>query len=345
MQNIQAYSIIAIILYVASLIFITYKSVKKESADEYIIGGRKIGILGTTSSLIVSNFDGTGLIIFFTLAAISGFGFLWLFIGMAISALLLATFSKPIYKIIQAGNYVNVSDMFAHKIGKYTSILSSAIIIFLAFFATAGQLYISGKLVSAFIGYENEFIGIIVVGSIVASYLTIGGYKTVIKTDILQWISIILIATSVLFFADLSTLSRLPQDLTAVDSQNFFGWLLWGIVFSFASPFSWQRYFSAKSSKTMKKGLLYSIPGNLIFAICIIIFVISITNIYPEISTNNLAFEIYTNTKILPVIGPLLAVVLLALIMSSLDTYCYAMSSTITSNILKIDYTNNKKSS
>ncbi|MCP4355712.1 MAG: hypothetical protein GY793_08820 [Proteobacteria bacterium] len=344
MNTVNLYTIIAVAIYFLIIAYITYTSSKKETDNEYIIGNRKVGTLGVMSSQIVSNTDGTGITIMLMFGVIYGFGLLWMYFGIAIAALLLTWQARKIYNLTQKGNYVTISDMFEDRLGFKSAKASAILVIFLSVFATAAQLYIAGKLISAFFGIDSQTFGVVLTALIVTTYLMIGGYVTVIKTDVFQWLATFVLGIAVFIFGDFSVIAQMGADLSkSIDSDLAYGFLLWGLAWSCASPYTWQRIFSAKSVKAAQHGTWLTGPMNILFSASIVVFSLTIKSQNPEIDANNLVFEMYTNPNILPIIGPFLAVTVLSLLMSSLDTYGYMTTSTITTNLMKIDHETNKK--
>ncbi|MCP4355432.1 MAG: hypothetical protein GY793_07330 [Proteobacteria bacterium] len=339
MTQVNIYTIIAVAIYVLIIAYISYTSSRKETATDYIIGGRKVGTIGTMSSLIVSNFDGTGLVIILTFAILYGFGCTGLLFGYCLGYLFLAFFAKKIYSISSRGKYVTVTDMFKDRLGKKSARIITSVILFIYAFAIAGQLYISGRLLSAFFGIEIQAIGIILVALVVGLYLISGGYLTVIKTDVFQWFAVLGVGIAALIFGDFNVIApRIANDFIVVDKELFWGLFTWAAFAIVASPPTWQRFFSAKSEKVIKKGALLTIPCFAFFMLSVIVFALSIHSQHPEIDAQNFAFEIYSNPNILPIVGPFLAVALLAMLMSTVDTFGYMVSSTIATNVLKIDH-------
>lgn len=331
----QTASIVALLLYFLLLAGVVWRT-KEQKEKGFVIGGRKIGLLGTTFSQLTSLTDGTGLIIGIMLAASFGFGFLWGIFGAAAGYALLAFQAKKIRTLAGERHYVTISDFLKDRCGKRTESLSAIMISLMAFFALAGQVNIAGVIFSKLLNVQ-EFWGILLAAITVGGYLWIGGYMNIIRTDLLQGIIIIILSLCAIIFGSYPSFTEMQQQFTTIPKDVAWGFFLFHIPVLYAYFDTWQRLFSAKSPDTAKNATLITALLHIILWLGIMMFGITIAQYGSGETPDQLAYSIFTNEKIWPVIGAGLGVCLLALIMSSLDSRAYTVASTVTSNILKID--------
>lgn len=329
MGSIQQFTFIGILIYFIILALIIYFSSRKENKDDYLIGNRKVGILGTVASLASGFRDGAGIAVWITLAIFFGFGALWLTVGMSLALFLLAVFAPKIREIAYKRKYITVGDYFKDSFGNKTALISSLIITIGALLISAAQLFVSGTIFSTLLGVPSNIV-IFLIAGIIAVYLMIGGYKTVIKTDIFQWGIIMLFAITPFLLKETAITNISLNTLLSPGLNNIIGFIAISFLIVFSGADVWQRMFSSSSSKNAKKSLLLTIPTYLLISIGLIIFGYGIKSFVGDATDPFFAF--FTSTAS-PILISLFGLFIAVSIMSTIDTQIFLASSTIIKNI------------
>jgi SSS family solute:Na+ symporter len=104
--------------------------------------------------------------------------------------------------------------------------------------------------------------------------------------------------------------------------------LIIGLLIPFASPDLWQRVYSAKDKKTVKKSIFYSVIVYFLVCLALAIIALTVKSLLPQLDPDTAL--IYGFGKLLgPGLAGLAIVLLFAAIMSSIDTYAFTTSSAI----------------
>ena len=330
----NTHALIAFIAYLVLLAFITLRSARDESAPEFMIGARRVGVWGLVASLAAGFRDGAGLAVWISLAIFFGFGTLWLTTGMAIALVLLAVLSRRVSSRAHQEGLVTVGDALVRDIGPVTARLTSFVVIGTAFLYAAAQLFVSGRILAEFLAIP-AFAGVWLVAGVVGAYLVAGGFKTVIKTDVLQWAFILLVL--VLPFA-LTGGSLSSLDLGSLLSP---GWRLgvgfFGISFFvvFSSADVWQRIYAATTGRVAGQALLLTIPAYYLISIGIVLLGLFVVPLLGDVAPEDAFFAIFSADLGHPILISLLGVFAAASVMSTLDTQVFLLSSTVTRDLLK----------
>ncbi|MFW6233211.1 MAG: sodium:solute symporter family protein [Nanoarchaeota archaeon] len=333
--------IISILAYILVLVLITLKSSKKESEAEFISGNNKVSTLGTMASQFIGSIDGSGLVVLTILAAAMGFGLYWIVIGFAIAFLILALQSTRIKKLSKNLNCLTQNDLLEKQIGTKSSKIVSLIIVLTGLIAVAGLIHVSGTMASSIFGI-NSNIGIVLVSLIVGGYIYFGGYSAIVKTDIFQMITVIILLATVLFIGELPKIETFSTFWLDGTLRTLIGTAFFGFFLMYGLPDLWQRIFTSKSAKTAIKANA-SVP--FIYAVTYFLIIVLATTLFTnfaELDPSSIIFALL-NGNISPFFGSILSVTMIALIMSTLDSRLYIVLSTITSNWFKIDKENNSK--
>ena len=315
-----------IILYFLILIFIGYISSRKQSEEDFLIGERNLGALRTMFTVNASKM-GSILMAFVALVFLWGFAAVWYFIGAFIGMLLFLIFAIRVRNLSQ-NKYYTLADYFRYNYGKKTAKLASIGGIILMFGFLVINL-IAGTKIFVFFTNWPFWAGSIIMALIVLTYLLLAGYRAVVKTDVLQYIAMftIMVLMAILLF-DGSLIPSSEWNILNINPFEAFGFLFGGILSSFGIPDLWQRVYSAKSNKELKKGWLLSVFIYAIMVVLLSLVALTVKVKFPSIVPDFALIHAFDNLLPAGLVG--LAVVLLfAAIMSSADTYIFAGASSI----------------
>ncbi|HNX97670.1 MAG TPA: sodium/proline symporter, partial [Candidatus Aminicenantes bacterium] len=187
---------IVFILYLAILLAITATTVRKsKSSSDFIAGGRKIGgvalalseratgesawlILGLTGEAYLIGIQA----IWFALGCVVGIFFIWFVMG------------NRLRKASESTGALTVTSLISRRFpGAERTIgtISSLIVIFFLLFYITAQFYGGGKVLFDTFGIDQTW-GIVIGSLIVVVYCMLGGFITVVATDVFQAVLMII---------------------------------------------------------------------------------------------------------------------------------------------------------
>lgn len=327
-----------ILAYFALMIWIGYRQSKAQDHKGFVIGGREVGYIPTIGSLAAGFRDGAGIVLWIGFAYTVGYGGLWLFLGVLAGMLVFSVVGPRVRKLSIEYNYITVGQMIRHNIGKTTDRVSSLVILVFALLAMAIQLKVSGNLFATILG-QAEWIGLAAVGVIVLFYLFEGGYGSVIKTDAIQFVVIVALII-VPFFMDLH-----KEDVLNYKSLGSFGWrdsialAIIGFFYPIATADTWQRVFSAKNDSVIRWGFPLAAPFLVVMTLSLIFIGFGLKDSIPSDQTDQIVFLMFQHEVLSTWLLSFIAVVLMAITMSTLDTQTYLFTATILKNFVPKAYT------
>jgi SSS family solute:Na+ symporter len=331
-MDLSALDLTFIILYFLLVFFVAVWRTKRASEEEFLIAGRKVGILGTLSSI---NATKTGSIILLFTAILYAYGFsaIWYFIGVAAGYLLFIPFATKLHKYHGEAHYT-LADYFFEKYGQLTGKCASILNIFIMLAWLVLNLIASSKVLSFFTGL-SFLSSTIIVSLFVLAYLLLGGFKAVVTTDIIQYGAIVVILFVFAFFlAGGTTIPIGEWNLGAAGLKNIAGFFLLGILIPFSAPELWQRVYASKNISIMRKGIFYSVIVYLVVAFLLALVGLAVKTQFPSIDPDTAL--IYGFANLLPAgLAGLAVVIFFAAFMSSIDTYAYTAASSFTHDFFK----------
>ena len=183
--------IIAIFVYLLGMIYIGISYSKKNTqADEFYLGGRKLGPLVTAMSAEASDMSSYLLMGLPGLAYISGLADVgWTAIGLALGTYFnWLLVSKRIRRYSSKLEAITIPEFFAKRYGDEKHILTCiAALIIVIFFVpyTASGFAACGKLFSTLFGM-NYMTAMLLSAAVIVLYCTLGGFLAVSTTDLIQ---------------------------------------------------------------------------------------------------------------------------------------------------------------
>jgi len=319
-----------ILIYFGILLLIGYLSSKKESKEDFLIAKRNLNSWQTMATINASK-TGSVLMIFTAFVYLWGISALWYFIGMVVGVIIFIPFATRL-KDNSKGKFYTLADYFRYNYGKKISIIVSLLTIFIMFGYAVLNLIAGTKIFLFFTGWQF-WICAIIMSAIVLAYLTLGGFRAVVKTDILQYAAMIVILAMLAFtFFKGSLIPMSEWNFFKADLGTIIGFFLVGILFPFAMPDMWQRVYSAKDKKAVKKGIIMAAVVYAIFALLLGLVALTVKAHFPGIDPDLALVHGFGNLLPVGLLG-LSLVLLFSAIMSSLDTYIFTASSGIVQDL------------
>ena len=256
--------------YVILLLWIGfYKSSKKEDNKDFILAGRKLSLPGFVATLVATWYGG----ILGVGENTYNYGIqTWFIFALPyyVFGLLFAFFLAPKIRDLP---HRSIPDHFKHHFGHNAGIVSAVLVLILA--SPAPYILSLGILLRHTIGWSLQS-AILISTGLSLVYIWYGGFRSVVRTDILQFVFMFTGFILLLVFAwnlndtPLSLKPSLPEryfDPTGGNSiQYIFVWFFIA-MWTFIDPGFYQRTAAASSPRTAKKGILISICFWFIFDI------------------------------------------------------------------------------
>lgn len=305
---------------------------KRESVREYLNADRKVGLLQTTAS-IVAVMGGMILVAQATLGFEMGIAAAWYFAGFALGMIFLGLCVGKVKKIATEKNFLTLADYFAEKFDLKNRILSAMIIFAALFFLLVGQFIAAGSLFSPLLGINySAAVIMMMVGVLV--YLLLGGFKAVIKTDLLQFFIMAIVFGSILFVINIGNYTPEQINISSLGGSYIVIFLLLGTFAVLSGADIWQRIFSAKDTKTARNASFISAILFFIFGTVLTVIGMAAKNNFPNIKSEEALYHGLFHLVPLPLMG-IAIVFVLAAIMSTIDTELFYLSSSISKDFLK----------
>lgn len=254
-----------LIAYMAAMLAIGFYFLKRnKDADDYYVGGRKMGSLHVGLSVVATDVGGGFSI------GLGGLGFLigiagsWMLFTGLIGAWLSAIFLIP--KLNKMENFKELftfpqifESLYNSKVALIAGIISG--IGYLGF--TSSQILAGAKLASASFVDLDMNVALIIMGVIVVVYTVLGGIKAVIYTDTVQWsilmIGLIGVGIPLSYYAvgGWEVISEtIPAEFFSFSNvtwQTLVNWAVTILPIWFVGMTLYQRIYSCKDEKTAKK--------------------------------------------------------------------------------------------
>lgn len=330
---------IIIALYLAALLAVGFwrRSQKDESSNGFILAGRTLTLPAFVATLVSSWYGGIlGVGEFSYLYGISN----WFVFGLPyyLAALIFAFFLAG---KARRAEVLTIPDRLDKAYGRPAALAGSVVLFFMT--VPAAYILMLAVLVEVLFGWPL-WVGAMAGTLFSIVYVYLGGFRSVVRTDILQFILMFTGFAILLVFA-MAKYGGL-EFLETNTPATHFTWnggnsplyiLLWYFIAlqTLIEPSFHQRCYAAKSEKTAKRGILVSI-------ICWFIFDLMTTScgLYARAILPNLDNPVASYPELAAVILPvgltgLFALALLATVMSTIDSYSFLAATTFSRDIIQ----------
>ncbi len=318
--------LISISAYIALLIAISLFHRRKgnKGNSDFLIADRKLS--STMSALsILASFVGGGTLLSNTslIFKFGGWAFSFL-IGLPLGVLLFMTIAPYIHKKAKENKWLTLYDFFSDRFGKSTKNIVAILQIIAIMLITCVAMIGGAKMLQMFTGY-SYLTSVLLMALVVCAYLSISGFSSVVKTDAIQAIFLLVLFAGLFIFSTFT-----PSQITSYQELNFSPMhpviciLMFTIActYMFASEEMFQRVYATKETKSVRKSLLIVFVIYTFFYICLAGSVFKLKSIYPNL-TGDVAF-LDGIKLILPTSYHWLAsIAILSVLLSTIDTYTF----------------------
>lgn len=337
--------ILPILIYLILLLYLGFQARRKNAnREEFLLGSRSLSLPAFIATLVATWYGGIlgvgefvftrGLSVWFV------FGLPYYFFGFVFAFVL-----AP--KIRSAENY-SIPDMLYRVYNKPIGLLGSSFLLIMT--SPAPYILMIGVLIQYF--FQISFFASILIGTTLSIvYVYWGGFRSVVQTDILQFI-LMFLGFSILFYYLLDhafPISELPSRLDHVhrslsgglSSQQIVVWFLIA-SWTFIDPGFHQRCAAAKTPQIARRGILISIAFWFIFDMLTLTTGLYSWILLPD-ANPLMSYPELAQLILPPFLKGIFIVGLLATIMSTVDSYTFLSALTFGQDILSKIKKNQKK--
>ena len=318
-----------LIVYTLVCIGIGLWNSRKQADSDFLIAGRHLNQWGFVTSVVASYIGGAAIVAYaayvynFGISAIAVFG------GTSLGFIIFIPYARRLRHTGKEQKFYTLSDWFYHKFGKRAGALSAAILLFVYFGMLLNQ-FIAGSSILANISGLSYELSLLLSSIIIMIYLVAGGFNSVIKTDIFQYIVlfVLFIILAVILSNRQHELILGLTDFSSMDPAMTIAFIAFGIFIIFQSAEYWQRVYAAKSDRVVTRGLMSAAVLTLITGFAITLIGLAAHHNSPGIAPREAFAEglgILISGKYL---GAAL-VLMFAAIMSSADTQIFVLASSV----------------
>lgn len=262
------------ILYVCLMFYLGWRANRDtDGADDFFIGGRKMGALAVSMSMFSTMLSASGYVGSTSAGYSQGLSLVWLSLGATIGLVVFNMLIGPrLWYVGKKHGIYTVSEFITKRFnsGVIGAMLAFGTAIFVAF-VMYGQFKFTAIMMEAITGLD--YIPCLVIALVIMTAYTVGGgMKGVVWTDVIQGI-LMVVGALVLIFVSISKAGGLVEmnTVAAELSPKTMRWcgsysagfgLSWVFLMCFnynATPYTVQRGFMAKSAHTFKTVLAFAV--------------------------------------------------------------------------------------
>lgn len=322
--------------YTAFVLVVSWVYRTKGGDEGFAIGARKVGLWPTVGSLISGLRDGSGLTLWIFVGAAAAYQLYWFALGICFAFILYAVGAPKLRRLAGKHHYITQSDFVADRIGRHSAKIHLFVVLCLAILLSALQLFVAGQVISH-VGGISKLYGFLIIVITVGIYLRMGGYQTLIMTDLFQWIMMSAIVVLPFFMFDLPPTPMVVDKILDVSLSQGMSMFMVTAVLCLAMPDFWQRIFSLRNPKIGTHAFVLTIPFLMLVTVGLSVFGYYLGAGMDDVTSKNILEKIFTSTSLSPVILSLVAVTVAIVTMSTLDTMTYLFTSTLAKNFYHID--------
>jgi Na+/proline symporter len=323
------FDIILLTLYALTCLAIGLYASRRKTDSDFMIAGRKIGVVGFVTSVVASYIGGAALVAYTAYVYRFGISAIAVFLGTAIGFIVFIPYAMKLRKFSGDREFYTLSDWLNFKMGKTVG-LASAVILMLVYSGMLLNQFIAGSSILANISGWSYETGLLISSCIIATYLLAGGFRSVIRTDIFQYmVMVVMLALlGVVMMGDRRSFVMELVDFSRMNVGMTIAFTAFGVLIIFQSAEYWQRVYGAKSDRVVKSGLIGSAVFTVLTGVAITMVGLSAHVHLQGIEAKDAFAEGLTMLMPDKLLGAAL-ILIFAAIMSSADTQIFVLASSV----------------
>lgn len=318
---------------------------KASNLDQFIVANRSLSTHAATFTIFSTWFGGGSVVGVAAAAYSSGLSGVIADPFAAGAALLIAGwfYSKRLH---QTGG-ITITDIIKQNFGRRLELLCSVLIVPAYLGWLSALLLALGQVVSDVFSVTLEY-GVVASAILVCSYTSIGGIQSLVKTDTVNGVVLILgvglLAYALLdsYWAQPEILEKIPSSsLNIVENNSVWGWMafagqwtLYGLGSVVGQDLA-QRIFACKSKEVAKTSCLTA--GGFYILVCSIPILVGLFSVvlYQDVANNDEILLVFAKNRMGPIAYELFLLGLFAVVLSSADSAALASAALFSQNIFK----------
>ena len=284
-----------------------------------------------------------------------GFHAMWVVLGEVLGvALAWTVVARPFKELTDRYDAITVPDYLADRFkdrGHALRIVSAVIIFTMVVAYTAAQLVMSGKAFSSFIG-TSYLTGVLIGAAVILVYTSVGGFKAVAYSDLVQgvlmFLCLLLLPIAGIWHAGgwSALMAGIGQaDPALLRPMGAHGFSLAGVVsaVSFAgiglaflgAPQLLTRFMSARDRRQIPRGGVIAVACIVVFDVGAVLAGIAGRYLFPGLADPETVFPVMATELFPAVVAGLALVVVIAAIMSTVDSLLILASSAVIRDVVQ----------
>lgn len=309
------------------------------SVDDFALGGRSLGFFPSLMTLSGTFVSAVTLMVYTSFVYIYGISAAWIFVGYTLGFVFFIPFALKIYRLAVVHKFYTLTDYFVYRYDRRTSrwIIGVIFIWYVGLLST--QLLVGSNLLNT-LGDIPTFWAKLGMITSVLIYLIVGGFGSVVKTDIFQFLVIFLVL--ILVALTIQSGGDVPKELYRpfnAGPVRIIAFLLLGILTPFATQDYWQKVFAMKSEKVIKQSFGVGAAVNILLTIALTYVGLIARAQFPmDGAVDNVHAEMMVLRTFTELVPPEFQVAVLiaffAAILSTSDTYLFLLGLNVTNDLL-----------
>lgn len=321
--------IISALIYFGLVLFLGYRASRNETREDFLIGSRAFGVWPITMSL-ASTWATVGWVTFIIgLTIADPLGYWPTGIGISLGLIVMTILAPRLRDYAAEHNIHSLPDFVWHTQAPYTGYLM-AIINFTVYMGwLLMELVATGGILSEMTDLSYELSIVVIIG-VIGAYLLMGGFKALIGTDVVQFLFIAIFIGVLYFVIDFSqpniSLSEAFETTNLSSKSLFTGIFIIFPAIVYGSEV-WQRIIACNSPKAARQSMFHTIWTQWVLYLPFIVLPLFVVGYDGESAEGFWAY--FIESQMPGFLQPLVFVVMLAMIMSTIDSICFIAGQTL----------------
>ena len=177
--------ILLLVIYFVALLAIGFQASRKEGQEGFLIADRNVNAVNLNATICASWAGGGILAAYVAFVYRYGISAIWIWVGSSLGILVFIPFAKKLKVAGDREQHYTMLDFLYSKFGKKNNLIAASLLFFGFLTLILVELILGGKLFSVITNLPY-WLAVLICSATILFYLLLGGFQSVVKTDIFQ---------------------------------------------------------------------------------------------------------------------------------------------------------------
>lgn len=261
----SGFDIVMVVIYAIIVLIVGMWPTRLNRAGSFLISDRQLGGATSGFTIAASKIGAGAIVTYAALIFTYGAQALWMYVGYILGYVVFYFFASRLHRESREAEYYTIADYFRVHSGNGAAIIVGLLTTVSLFGWVLTNFIAGGKLLALATGLPLA-VTMCFMATVILAYLVVAGFNAVVRTDVIQYVSLIVVLLILACVATFTKGSEYNVKFEAMPVGQIVGLFVLGLFFPMGSAELWQRVYATRDPKSLRRAVVFASASFVILA-------------------------------------------------------------------------------